>query len=317
MSSLPDLCRLLHPQNFLSPHNTGVLTPTDEESADSLIQRNDESSSERGRPGAYASQDAPSRYHTSSPSVLPSSYSTSNEARSSNIEDFFSRTPDDIRASTVQLSMLTFLPPRPPLGAGPAAHSNYLAPGGPASFPLRQTWSPPHPPSTNQAPLASISPVSEADGRIQSARAKPALPAGVNPSQIRTPVTAANLAALSLGRGRSSQAPRAEEISQENPKCSVDGQSAPESDPRRSVEPDAGNTWQRVSPSSTCFSIIVQSSCGEAEQGIVGETMRINVSPVSTATEARRHAYEEIARTTPLIFVNLKHITFDSRSQCT
>lgn len=108
-----------------------------------------------------------------------------------NPELFFSSTPDDIRASTVQLSMLAFLPPQPPT---PLAHSNYLKPNGPASFPLQRDWSPPKPPTTGNDGVTS----GDMSGAGQSSYTDPRTQfRGIlNPSQIRTPVTGADLATL-------------------------------------------------------------------------------------------------------------------------
>lgn len=86
--------------------------------------------------------------------------------------NFFSRTPDDIRANTVQLSMLAPPPPR--------VHSNYLCPREPSSFPPPRAWTPP-------SDLAEESVV------VQNAA--PAF-SYISPQQIRTPLTASDLARL-------------------------------------------------------------------------------------------------------------------------
>ena len=172
---------LLHPQNFLSSQHTGTLSVTDEERevgtgpySTGASEREPADTS-----SAYASSEVASQHPPTS--LSPSSHANSNS------ESFFSRTPDDIRASTVQLSMLTLLPPRPP-GIGPPAHSNYLSPGGPASFPLQHTWSPPTAPSSADDARSNSRRGNEEERRV---------PGTLNPSQIRTPVTAAELAALS------------------------------------------------------------------------------------------------------------------------
>lgn len=151
---------LLHPQGYLSSHNT--LPVTDEEAG--------------ARPPGRASSFSSATNGTRPPASSEVASQTSTNASSnpsSSLDAFFSRTPDDIRASTVQISMLTLHPPRPP-----HAHS-YLSSGGPASFPLHPPWSPPRDTNSEHNP---------------SRTSGPDVP--VNPRQIRTPVTAADLAVL-------------------------------------------------------------------------------------------------------------------------
>ncbi|KAL5522025.1 hypothetical protein ACEPAF_1881 [Sanghuangporus sanghuang] len=92
---------------------------------------------------------------------------------------FFSRTPDDIRASTVELSMLAVPLPR--------AQSDYLGAAGPSSFPPHRAWSPP----------TSIVEENE--------NLPPSAPAGtfLVPHQMRTPLTAADLARLAYAHSAS------------------------------------------------------------------------------------------------------------------
>lgn len=92
---------------------------------------------------------------------------------------FFSRTPDDIRASTVQLSMLAAPLPR--------SGSDYLGAAGPSSFPPPRAWSPP----------ASIA--EENENLPSSATSAPFLV----PHQIRTPLTTADLARLAYAHSSS------------------------------------------------------------------------------------------------------------------
>ncbi|KAL5514025.1 hypothetical protein ACEPAG_2786 [Sanghuangporus baumii] len=121
-------------------------------------------------PSASASGDSSALSPRPSPTPSPAPQSSTG---------FFSRTPDDIRASTVELSMLAVPLPR--------AQSDYLGAAGPSSFPPHRAWSPP----TN---------IVEENENVP-----PSAPAGsfLVPHQMRTPLTAADLARLAYAHSAS------------------------------------------------------------------------------------------------------------------